>query len=92
MEESRVANQYARDLAARVQAACDRDRKCPEAPPGFRDAGSSRRVQFVAGRRIDYKLLPDRTEFRITVHHVLEWLQDFEGGVGKTVVEREVIR
>lgn len=90
--EAREADGFARATARDVQAACDRDGKCPGAIAGWEalDANRSRTVR--AGVRIDYKALPDRSGFRITVVHALEWLRDFEGGVGKRVTENEAIR
>ena len=52
----------------------------------------NRSVTSREGLRIDYKLLPDRSGFRITVVHALEWTRDFDGGVGKSLTEHEVIR
>lgn len=91
--ESEAANGFARALARDMQAACDRDRKCPAAPLGWEADEWGRSRGSHEGRRIDYKVLPsERTSFRITVHHPLDSLRDFEGGVGKAVVEREAIR
>jgi hypothetical protein len=90
--ESHAANAFGRGLAQRMKAACDRDGQCPGAPPGWTadEHGHSRSRH---GRnRVDYKVLSDRSAFRITVHHPLEFLRDFEAGVGKPIVEREVIR
>lgn len=90
--DGREADEFGRRLAQQMKGACDSDGKCPAAPPGWtaNDYGHSRSRHNHT--RVDYKVLPDRSSFRITVHHPLEFLRDFDAGVGKPIVEREVIR
>jgi hypothetical protein len=90
--ESAEADAFARNLAQQMKSVCDRDGKCPTAPPGWtaNDHGHSR--SRYGQTRVDYKILPDRSGFRVTVHHPLEFLRDFDAGVGKPIVEREAIR
>jgi hypothetical protein len=90
--DGREADEFGRRLAQQMKTACDRDGKCAPAPPGWttNEHGHSRNRHNHT--RIDYKVLPDLSAFRITVHHPLEFMRDFEAGVGKPIVEREVIR
>ena len=86
------ANEFARAIARQAQAACERDRKCAAPPADWRAVGGDRSVTQHAGRRVDYRVPPDRCRFRISVHHPLDRIHDFEGGVGSALTEREAIR
>jgi hypothetical protein len=90
--ESREADEFGRALAGQMKASCDRDARCPSAPPGWTpdDHGRSRAMRNQ--NRVEYRVLPDGSAFRVTVHHALERMRDIEGGVGKPLTEREVIR
>ena len=91
--EGLEADGFGRRLAQQMKAACDRDGKCPPAPPGSSaNENGPLPVEMYGHTRVDYKVLPDRSAFRITIRHPLERMLDIEAGVQKAMREQHVIR
>jgi hypothetical protein len=92
LDANAEADAFAREVAVEMQAACQRDLKCPQAPPGWKTESSQRAVTEVRGMRVDYRVLPDRATFRVSVYHVVGSILDIHGGVAKATSEQRAIR